>query len=126
MARLQYIGKSHFRTISAADLKSLGFEGASKIELARETVTPQRNPKNLPSVAEVSEEIAEFLVKREKGDWKILADDETPVTDPAPDAFKVGTDGTVPGAEGVDDTLASDAGSGEKPSSKSASSRAPR
>lgn len=126
MARLQYIGKSHFRTISAADLKSLGFEGASKIELARETVTPQRNPKNLPSVAEVSQDVADFLVKREKGDWKILGDEETPVTDPDPDAFKVGTDGTVPGAEGVDDAPASDAGSVEKPASGSARARAPR
>lgn len=94
MTRLQYIGQSHYRTISAKDLKDLGFPDAGKIELQRENLDPALS-RGLESVAEVDEKLAELLVKREKGQWKILADDQDPVEDPNPDEVKLDPSGTT-------------------------------
>lgn len=78
MPTLEYVGGSHFRSITAADFKKVGLEDAEAINLARSDVSVLRNTKNLPSTVEVSDEVAAFLLKNEKKDWKQVADETQP------------------------------------------------
>jgi hypothetical protein len=80
MTKLAYVGVSHFRQISKADLVGAGIdkdtEGLGALNLARADIDPAHNPKRLSHVADVPQEVADLLLKAEPGDWKIVADDE--------------------------------------------------
>lgn len=98
MVRLQYIGQSHFRTISVKELKTAKYDGddAVAIKVVRPNLRAKHNPDDLPNVVEVPEAQAQFLVKREPKDWKILEPEEEPA-DPVDDGrLRVAEDGRLP------------------------------
>jgi len=74
MPKLQYVGQSHFREISAANFTSIGAEGQKKILVARHDVFPEQNPNNVPTEVEVSDEAANWLLANESSDWKVVED----------------------------------------------------
>lgn len=97
MAQVQYVGPSHERVIRKSDLKSIGFEDVDGIHL----YTRDKDGVNKLDTAEVPQDVAEWLVKNEKGDWKIINEDGseaevveeevsfpvTPEEDDTPDGF---------------------------------------
>ena len=78
MPTLKYVGGSHFRSITAADFQKVGLEDAEGFDLARSDVSVLRNPKNLSDTVQVSDEVAAYLMKNEKKDWKKVADETQP------------------------------------------------
>lgn len=64
MPKIKYVGTSHVREISKKDFTSIGLEHDAV------TIDTREDP-----TAEVSQEVADWLTKNEKGDWKILSDD---------------------------------------------------
>lgn len=75
MPKLQYVGQSHFREISAADFKRVGADGQGKIRVARSDIFPEHNPDNVPTEVEVSDEAAGWLLANEAADWKTVEPD---------------------------------------------------
>lgn len=66
MRNLKFTGSAHVREISAKDFATIGFEDADALKIDRRI-----NP-----VAEVPDDIADWLLANEKGDWKEVNDEQ--------------------------------------------------
>lgn len=73
MPKLKYVGTSHFRKISKADFKALDIDHDA-LELARHDLPAVNNRNSVPTEAEVSDQVAEWLTKNEPKDWKVVAE----------------------------------------------------
>lgn len=100
MAQLQYVGLSHFRTISKKDFKDNDIDHAG-VEFARQDLPRSSNPKKIQNVVEVSDEVADFLTEIEPKDWKVVTGE---TSEPAPDVVEVPN----PQPEGVEPVVEAD------------------
>lgn len=74
MPTLKYVGPSHFRKLSVADLAAEGIQVDSDIHIANDGIFRRQNPGRVPTTVEVSDEVADFLLRYEKNDWKALTE----------------------------------------------------
>lgn len=74
MPKLQYVGLSHFREISKKDFKDNDIDHDA-VQFSRQNLSRASNPKKVPNVVDVSDEVAEFLTEIEPKDWKIVKED---------------------------------------------------
>lgn len=106
MVQIAFTGLAHYRIITKSDLKQAGFEDDvlgdfTELDLVRPGIERALNLKNKKNVGEVPQEVAEFLMEVEPGEWEIVKDDVSPSA-PSGDA------GTAAGDSGASDAPTAD------------------
>lgn len=84
MARVEYVGTSDFREITASDWKSVDVEDQASVVWDKNNL---RTRKGARKVQEVSDAALAYLMENEKGDFKVVEEavaSDTPPADTPP------------------------------------------